>query len=158
MNICEFLTPLAGAWHGSNRLWISSEEEPQESASTLTVTFSAQGKVAELRYTWSADDEPEDGLLLLREVRDGVQAMWSDSWHTPDGFMPCSGSLDAQGIIQLRGSYPNPPGPDWGWRIEIDPREGKRLQVRMFNQPPKEEETLAVQVVYLRTGKRNHAE
>lgn len=41
--------------------------------------------MAELRYTWSVAGEPGDGLLLLRDLRGGVQALWSDSWHTPAG-------------------------------------------------------------------------
>ncbi len=149
MNVREFLIPLAGQWTGSSSLWLAPGEEAQESDSTLALTFSAQGKVAELRYTWSVDGEPEDGLLLLRDVRGGVQALWSDSWHTPDGFMLCSGSLTG-GLITLPGSYPAPPGPDWGWRIELEPCQANSLQIRMFNITPDGQEMLAVQAVYSR--------
>jgi len=146
MTLSELLTPSAGAWTGSNRLWMMPGSDAEESAATATVSFSGQGKFAELRYTWSTEGDPEDGLIVLRG---GVQAVWGDSWHTPDGFYLWNGEiLDC--VVVVRGSYPAPTGPDWGWRIEIDARQTDRLRLSMFNITPDGEEMLAVQAVYSR--------
>ena len=149
MKLIELFTPFAGAWTGSNRLWMMPGEEAEESAGTATVSFSGQGKFAELRYTWATEGDPEDGLILLRELRGGVQAVWGDSWHTPDGFYLWNGEV-LDGIIVVRGSYPAPTGPDWGWRIELDLRLADQLQMRMVNITPDGQEMLAVQAVYAR--------
>jgi hypothetical protein len=149
MNLHELLSPFTGAWTGSNRLWMRPGEEAEESESTATVSFSGQGKFAELRYTWSTEGDPEDGLILLRELRGGVQTVWGDSWHTPDGFYLWNGDI-REGVVIVRGSYPAPAGPDWGWRIEIDARQTGLLRLEMFNITPEGEEMLAVQAVYSR--------
>ncbi len=167
MKLIELFTPFAGAWTGNNRLWMMPDSAAEESAATATISFSGQGKFAELRYTWATEGDPEDGLIVLRELRGGVQAVWGDSWHTPDGFYLWNGNLQdgmvsdraglqtergalTGGLISIRGSYPAPTGPDWGWRIELDLRQGDRLQMRMVNITPDGQEMLAVQAVYTR--------
>lgn len=149
MTLSELLTPFAGAWTGSNRLWMMPGEDPEESAATANLCFSGQGKFAELRYTWSTEGDPEDGLIMLRELRGGVQLFWGDSWHTPDGFYLWNGEIK-EDVITVRGSYPAPTGPDWGWRIELDLHHADRLQMRMYNITPDGQEMLAVQAVYSR--------
>lgn len=164
MSLIELLTPFAGAWTGSNRLWMMPGTDPEESAGTATLSFSGQGKFAELRYTWATEGDPEDGFIVLRELRGGVQAVWGDSWHTPDGFylwngevvgsdragLPTERGPQTGGLIIVRGNYPAPTGPDWGWRIELDLRLAGQLQMRMVNITPDGEEMLAVQAVYSR--------
>ncbi len=149
MSLIELLTPFAGAWTGSNRLWMMPGTDPEESAGTATVSFSGQGKFTELRYTWATEGDPEDGFIVLRELRGGVQAVWGDSWHTPDGFYLWNGEV-LDGVVIVRGNYPAPTGPDWGWRIELDLRLAEQLQMRMVNITPDGEEMLAVQAVYSR--------
>lgn len=149
MSLIELLTPFAGAWTGSNRLWMMPGTDPEESAGTATLGFSGQGKFAELRYTWATEGDPEDGFIVLRELRGGVQAVWGDSWHTPDGFYLWNGEV-LDGVVIVRGNYPAPTGPDWGWRIELDLRLAGQLQMRMVNITPDGEEMLAVQAVYSR--------
>lgn len=149
MTLHDLFVPFAGAWTGSNRLWMMPGSNAEESAATATVSFSGQGKFAELRYTWSTDGDPEDGLILLRELRGGIQAVWGDSWHTPDGFYLWPGEIQ-EGVIIVRGSYPAPTGPDWGWRIELDARQPGLLRLEMFNITPEGEGMLAVQAVYSR--------
>ena len=153
MKLIELFTPFAGAWTGSNRLWMMPDSEAEESAGTATISFSGQGKFVELRYTWATEGDPEDGLILLRELRGGVQAVWGDSWHTPDGFYLWNGNLQ-DGMVVVRGSYPAPTGPDWGWRIELDLRLAGQLQMRMVNITPDGQEMLAVQAVYSRSSIR----
>jgi hypothetical protein len=50
----------------------------------------------------------------------------------------------------VRGTYAAPPGPDWGWRIDVTP-DGDKLRIEMHNVWPEEQggkEELAVEAVY----------
>jgi hypothetical protein len=54
--------------------------------------------------------------------------------------------------LSVRGTYAAPPGPDWGWRIDVTPG-GEGLRVIMHNVWPEEQggkEELAVEAVYAR--------
>jgi hypothetical protein len=64
--------------------------------------------------------------------------------------MFCQGAINTQGIIDLRGSYEAPPGPDWGWRIIITAPSDNQLQIVMYNCSPEGVEELAVQADYKR--------
>lgn len=63
----------------------------------------------------------------------------------------CDGTRDDGGVVSLRGSYPAPPGPDWGWRIELENHERASLVMRMINISPEGQEALAVLAQYERS-------
>jgi hypothetical protein len=69
-----------------------------------------------------------------------------------DALMTCEGAPGSNGSIAVAGSYAAPPGPDWGWRIEIGPEREGGLSLRMFNVTPEGREDLAVEAHYLRSG------
>jgi hypothetical protein len=50
--------------------------------------------------------------------------------------MACAGNFNPQGTLIVHGNYPAPPGPDWGWRIEIPVVKEGRLKIDMFNIDP----------------------
>ena len=79
-------------------------------------------------------------------------AVWLDSWHMRNEIMICDGTRDDRGVVSLQGSYPAPPGPDWGWRIEIENHEGASLVMRMINVSPEGQEALAVLAQYERSN------
>ena len=151
MAVSEQLAQLAGEWSGTSRLWLSPEEPARESPSTLSASLVANGKFLALRYRW-AEDGPQEGLIVLgAEARgDRVRASWVDSWHMGHAMMSCEGALDADGSASVKGSYPAPPGPDWGWRIVIAPIDRDGFRLRMFNITPEGEEQLAVDATYAR--------
>ena len=64
--------------------------------------------------------------------------------------MVCAGSMDDDGVIDVRGSYAVPPGPDWGWRTVIEPAGKDSLEIVMYNISPGGEETLAFRNRYER--------
>jgi hypothetical protein len=105
-----------------------------------------------LTYTWSHEEVAQEGLILLGydDKQEIATAAWVDSWHMSSKIMSCQGTIDAQGAIDLRGSYEAPPGPDWGWRIVITPKAGKELQMVMYNITPEGAEDLAVKADYKR--------
>jgi hypothetical protein len=66
--------------------------------------------------------------------------------------MACSGRKTGGPTLSVRGSYAAPPGPDWGWRIDVI-AGGEKLRIVMFNVWPQEhggKEDLAVEAVYAR--------
>jgi GrpB-like predicted nucleotidyltransferase (UPF0157 family) len=110
----------------------------------------AEGKFLTFRYTWADEDQPQDGFLLIGQEgqENPVKAVWIDSWYMHDTFMLCQGSLDPQGSLSVQGSYAAPPGPDWGWRIILEPGEGDALRLVMVNIDPDGKEELAVEAQY----------
>ncbi|MBX3050922.1 MAG: DUF1579 family protein [Caldilineaceae bacterium] len=150
MTLTTTLGELLGQWRGENRLWLDPDNPPALSETTALVESIAQDKFVTLRYTWADDGNPQDGLLLLgAESDDGsVQAVWVDSWHMDRVQMQFWGAVGPDGVVSVAGSYAAPPGPDWGWRIVIEPRQGDSFRLLMYNVTPEEEEQLAVEAVY----------
>jgi hypothetical protein len=72
---------------------------------------------------------------------------WIDSWHMSNKVLALQGVMEADGSINVLGSYPAPPDPDWGWRIVVKPA-GTSLNILMFNISPKGEEYPAVEATY----------
>ena len=147
---CSAVAACAGAWRGSNRLHDPHTNAPDDSPSVLTVTPVVGGRFVRIDYTWSYQDNPQEGSLLLGgdpEQRE-VTAHWTDTWHYDRKVMACQGSTEADGRIVVQGAYPCPPGPDWGWRIEIKPDPGRALEVRMFNLTPDGQSAPAVEAIY----------
>jgi hypothetical protein len=50
-----------------------------------------------------------------------------------DKAMACSGPRPPGETVAVTGAYAAPPGPDWGWRIEVTPEVGRRLRLVMWN-------------------------
>lgn len=149
MNPIECLTSAQGRWCGPNTLQDPNTGKPEESPSTLTVTPMIGGRFVRLDYTWVHAGTPHEGSMIVGfEPKSGeVSVHWMDSWHMGRKAMNCTGTF-AEGTISVRGSYAAPPGPDWGWRIDITP--GDVLRIRHTNLYPDGKEELAVEGVYAR--------
>jgi hypothetical protein len=152
MAVPAILVNLIGQWRGTNRLWLSPADPVHESDITMLVAAAAQGRFITFQYTWSYEGNPQDGLLLLgvEPHPEAVQAIWIDSWHMQDKYLHCLETIGDQGDISLNGSYSAPPGPDWGWKIEIIPRLPDEFQLRMYNISPGGMSQLAVHAEYIR--------
>ena len=156
MTIPEPLSLLVGEWTGSSTLWIdyfATPEDERRSTSRATVATVARGKFLAIAYSWHADEAPQDGPLLFgQEKRSGVvNAAWVDSWHMGDMPMFCTGALDSDGTVDVRGSYAAPPGPDWGWRTTITlAPDGSSFELTMYNVYPDGREALAYRNMYRR--------
>ncbi len=144
------LLSLSGEWAGIGRLWLSPDEEPGEYETFATVAPAAGGHFARIDYDWDHEGQEQEGSLLIGwDERTGeASAVWVDSWHLGDRMMICRGGVRPSGAIDLRGSYPAPPGPDWGWRIELDPDPDGTLSLLMYNVTPEGQEQLAVAAEY----------
>lgn len=142
---------LYGEWTGTNSLWLEPGIRARESCSTARVSAYARGQFVALAYTWAFEGKPQEGLILFPSAiaAGASQAVWIDSWHMRDAVMICEASM-REGVVALEGSYAAPPGPDWGWRIEIEAEEARSLRMRMFNITPQGEEEPAVSATYER--------
>ncbi|MFO7654828.1 MAG: DUF1579 family protein [Candidatus Krumholzibacteriia bacterium] len=151
MSVPDPLGDLIGDWAGVSRLWMSPDHEAQESATEADVDIAADGRFFVLRYAWTQDDREQDGMLLLGFQKDGTgEAVWVDSWHMDDRMMHCKGEIRPDGTAAVTGSYAAPPGPDWGWRLEIQPDGSEGFTLMMFNIDPEGQESRAVEAIYAR--------
>ncbi len=145
------LVDCAGTWNGINTLQDPHTNAPAESVSTATVMPEFDGRLVRLDYTWSYEGKPQAGSLLFGfdKEKNTHRAHWFDSWHMGSKAMECSGVAQESGIISVRGSYAAPPGPDWGWRIDLH-TDDITMKMVMYNIWPDGREDLAVEAVYSR--------
>jgi len=150
MNILDGLAACAGNWRGSSTLQDPHSNAPDESPSSAAVTPALGGRFIRLDYDWSYHGAPQQGSLLIGfdTQADAVTAHWIDTWHMGDKVMACQGARPDGSTLSVRGSYAAPPGPDWGWRIDITPEVGRSLRIVMFNIWPDGREELAVEAAY----------
>jgi hypothetical protein len=144
---------MIGSCSGTSQLWLSPGEASQDSDETATVALIAHDTALSIAYTWTFYGAPHEGLILLVPEQSGqrVSAAWLDSWHLEHQMMRCTGTIEATGSVRIQGTYPAPPGPDWGWRIEIAPPRDGRLRWTMVNITPKGGEQLAVKAEFTRS-------
>ncbi len=152
MSLVEIQNRVLGNWSGTNLLhlsWLTPSD--YHSSSHLAIQPVANGKFLAFTYTWSHENVPHEGMILLGYDVESKRATaaWIDSWHMSSKIMSCQGAIDEHGEIVLRGNYEAPPGPDWGWRIVIT-ASGKALRLVMYNCSPEGEEEWAVQAEYTR--------
>ena len=146
------LTKLVGDWTGTNRLWLDPKAPAQESDATASVTLEARGQFATIRYTWAYDGDQCEGMLLVRLVDTPTKAdvVWIDSWHMRNEFLVMRPDAVEGAIVSALGSYPAPPGPDWGWRITLHSENPDVLLIAMHNITPDGEEAPAVEIALKR--------
>jgi hypothetical protein len=153
MAAVEDLANLTGRWAGPNKLWLEPDKPERRSDATMAVAVAGQGRFVTFTYTWADSEKPQDGLLVVGFEKDRgvVTGHWLDSWHNSDKVMRLEGEATSDGGIRIRGSYPAPPGPDWGWTIAIEPG-ADRFRLIMHNVWPEGREDLAVEAVFTRVS------
>jgi len=150
----EALKELVGEWSGNNRLWLDPDAPAQESAATASVSLEADGKFATVRYTWFADKQPCEGMIVVRLATSAtpIDLVWIDSWHMGHEFMTLRAEPHEDVIVSAKGTYPAPPGPDWGWRIALLTSDDGEFRIEMDNITPDGEEADAVELRFKRTS------
>lgn len=154
MSIPEGLSAALGAWEGNYRLWFGPGDPAAESHTTAQIATVGAGRFLTMTYTWMYEGKPHEGFILLgvNPMASELRAEWVDSFHNSDRIMECTGSMPAEGevAVSVFGSYPAPPGPDWGWRTVLEQPSADEFRLIMFNVPPGAAEVLAVEAVYKR--------
>jgi hypothetical protein len=129
-------------WTGTSRLWFDPTADP---VSTSDATASIEGDV--LRYTWSYEGQAHEGSYTIRRTGgDAVETTFTDTWHQKTPLV-CAGTAGSGPLLSVRGAYPAPEGPPWGWRTVVSVRDSGELVLQMINVPPWGEEQLAVLLV-----------
>jgi len=120
---------------GHKRLWFEADAEPLISDVEAVLTTEAGGAFATLRYAWSNEGSPHTGIMLIhRQARVGAPAIsWADSFHQSGALMALTCEDVTSTSVTGLGAYAAPPGPDWGWRIEVAWPESDHLVVTMAN-------------------------
>ncbi len=152
MTLHDLQNDLIGVWAGENLLRLSWQTPTDyQSLSELTVASAVREKFLTFNYQWSHENAPHEGLLLVGfDAQQKIaNASWVDSWHQSAKPLVLSGTIDASGAIDLRGSYAVPNHPDWSWRIVLA-TENDALEMTMYNISPEAAEDLAVRAVYER--------
>ena len=154
MSIPAQLAALAGHWEGTNKLWLDPTAPVRESDSILIISLAAGGKFARFDYCWEYEGAVQEGLLVVGSAGQAspAQAVWIDAWHMQDLFMILEGSLESNGGFSVNGAYAAPPGPDWGWRIALEPQDAHTFRFTMYNITPEGLEFLAVETIYRRSS------
>ena len=153
MGTLDRLAACEGRWQGSNRLHDPHTGQPEDSASAAVLTTLLGGRFVHVDYDWSYQGAGQKGSILIGGPSDpgSVTAHWIDSWHMSEDVMTCAGAVEGGGDVDVRGSYPAPPGPDWGWRIVVRPVGGTELHITMYNVTPDGDEQPAVEARYSRS-------
>ncbi len=136
-----------GAWRGRNRLHDPLTGRPDDSDGSAAIELILKGTFLRLDYRWAYHGEPQEGSLLIGsgEGTDSLWGWWIDTWHMGDKLMVLEGRRNAPGAISLSGSYSAPPGPDWGWKIELASEGGDKIELKMHNITPEGKSMLAVE-------------
>ena len=154
MAVPNELKGLVGRWRGTNQLWLAPGEPVRVSESEAELTIVSKGQFAELRYTWSEENQLQEGRLIVGQGADPnhLRAVWFDTWHMRDDFMVLTGAREGGRGVSLSGSYAAPPDPDWGWQISFELLGEDAFRFVMYNITPQGEKMLAVEVTYSRRG------
>jgi hypothetical protein len=152
----DALLACAGSWKGTNILHDPNTQKPEESSGTARVTPILEQRFVRLDYTWSYQGKPQEGSLLVGfdpNTRT-ISGHWIDTWHMGHAAWIGLGTEPEEGTFRLAGTYAAPPGPDWGWRIEITAGPGvDALRIDMHNiWPDGKREDPAVDAVYTRVA------
>jgi len=152
MSALSALNHLHGKWQGRNQLWLFPGDPLHESESLAEISLAFQEQFTALQYTWAEAGKPQQGRLMLTQTLEGnaVKAVWFDTWHMAHQFMVLEGNLAENGVVSVKGSYAAPPGPDWGWQIDLEPQGKAAFRLTMYNLTPEGEKFLAVEVAYMR--------
>ena len=153
------LTPYLGSWRGTSRLHMEPDSPGITTDSTLTATPVAKGRFIQFSYTWSHEGVAHEGTMILgiHPKSDVATGAWVDSWHQTNDTLFLKGTHEkvkgaASGRVSISGTFPAPPGPDWGWRITVECPEAASLLLTMYVIEPEGEEHLAVHAEYAKTS------
>lgn len=150
MTAFDQLKSCAGDWRGESQLVLSPGRPAEVSESTMAVTPILQGRFVRVEQTWSRNNAEQQGVLLVGfDPKSGaLSGHWVDTFHMGHAVMALAGSSTDGDTLDLLGSYAAPPGPDWGWRIVVEPKPNETLGITMFNIDPEGQEALAVKAEY----------
>jgi hypothetical protein len=143
MTTLDPLRALPARLAGPYALILDPAQPAHGSRSAATVRTLAGGRFVQIDYRWSLEGKPQSGSMIVGGNAADATMHWVDSFHQSTKVMDCRGTIRKGGVVDVRGTYAAPPGPDWGWRTVLAPRRGG-LHLAMYNVWPDGREDLAV--------------
>ena len=134
------LIACSGTWDGTCR--VQAFGPADESASRLTVTPAVRDTFVRLDQTWASKGKPQAGTMLVgHDPATGVAtAHWADSFHTGRTAMTFTGRFEPAAGLVVHGHFAVGDGPDWGWRIQLQLRDGRLAMDMVCIDPTGKEE------------------
>jgi Protein of unknown function (DUF1579) len=143
----DLVDGLTGEWHGTYGLWLEPGTPMRECETDARIEPVLDGRLLQLRYSWSFDGERQEGVALLGRNGEGVYQMaWTDSWHNGDTIMFCTGDGPEPTVT---GTYAESEGP-WRWRTEFAVVDEDHIVVSATNISPDGAEAKATAAAYTR--------
>jgi hypothetical protein len=142
----EMIAALVGEWNGTYRLWLEPGKLRTQSSTRCTGRSVLEGRFVAVDYSWTDDDGPQRGSMLLGRTDEGTWEMaWIDTWHTGTSMLFCVGGPDAD----MLGSY-GPSDEPWGWRTRFDLASSDEFTITAWNITPAGDEVKATEATYRR--------
>jgi hypothetical protein len=109
MSPLDVLSACAGPWRGTSTLQDPHAGVAAESPSTASVSAAPGG--VRLDYAWFYQGKPQQGSILFGTdgAAGAVTARWTDTCHTGNQPMACSGPKPGGSTLSIRGTYAAPP-------------------------------------------------
>ena len=139
-------------WTGTSTLKDPANGVDTPSASSATIAPALHDKFVRIGYTWSYGGTAHEGLIMIAHDPKSAacQLYWGDPFHMGRSIMTLHGTIEAASL-SAKGSYAAPPGPDWGWRIDVS-ATADSLRITMYNITPEGDEDLAVRAEYTQSA------
>jgi hypothetical protein len=142
------LARMTGKWRGTAATWFEPGKLADESEIVGETRLILNGMFLLHEYAGGLQGKPLKGVAIHGydlAARRWTTA-WVDSFHNGTRIMLSEGNQDDD-TPSMRGQYPAPPGPDWGWRTTLELR-GSNLVITHFNITPDGDEAKAVEISY----------
>ncbi len=147
------LNHCVGKYEGTIRTWFE-EGDPVDTATVKgELRQVLDGMFILHEYESTFQGKPMKGLAMIGHfLGEGRwQTAWVDSFHNGTRIMFSEGAAGADPLRpDVSGSYPAPPGPNWGWRTKMEQPSPELLVITHFNITPDGQEAKAVEFSYRR--------
>ena len=147
------LQRMVGNWAGTSKLWLEPGKLEEETDIVGSMILVQGWAFLQHDYVGSCMEKIQSGVALFGYScgEDRWTAAWTDSFHNGTRIMFSEGEHRGDiSRIDVFGTYPAPPGPDWGWRTTVELLSEDHIVITHYNITPEREEAKAVEIDYRR--------
>ncbi len=133
-------TSLVGDWTGSNTVYFEPDKPAVDTAEVQgSIRLISEGRLLEFSYMSTFKGKPISGKLIISYDEKYKECLmtWIDSFHNSNRMLHLASARGANSdMISANGEYPADETVNWGWRIEVLPKDENQLTITHFNIPP----------------------